>query len=622
MISELTMEGQISLKTRAARHTVAVILGALAGFALTSMAAWGNPGRWTVETMASGLYAEMKLDSQDRPHIAWEPQTGVLKYGVRDNGTWVEETVDGDLVRFRNNNRPFSFALSPNGVPGIVYTKADGFWYAAGGPGGWTHGTIPELFGEVVDYDVSLNLSDAPGVTFADSSAGTELLKFAEYSDGSWNLETISTISGDYDWRIASSVDSLDRRWIAWNPPQEIRCSVQTGGSWHDIVMASFSQSNLLSNIGLALDRNDNPHIAVSYQSIFGTQGFNYQSVPHVERTIMSDHMYIYSLGLDLTSIDIPGAAFVQSSGGLLKLARRSDNSGLSWSIQTLAQSSGFGREVSFGFDSRDNPHILYIDGEMLKFVSGYPSYSSAVGSGDYNGDGTADLAVFRDSNGSWLVQGVTRVYFGASTDSPVPSDYDGDATTDIGIFRDSSGLWSVRNLTRFYFGSSLDAPAPVDYDGNNTAEAGIFRGDSGLWSIRGVTRVYFGTSGDIPVPGHYDSNTIKDIAVFRPSSGMWSAKNVTRFIFGSSFDDPVPGDYTGDGTWEGGIFRPTATLWAIRDVTRVSFGNSNDWALPADFNGDGTDDTGVFRPSAGLWAIRNLTQVYFGSTGDIPVTR
>nr|HPJ72256.1 right-handed parallel beta-helix repeat-containing protein [bacterium] len=51
------------------------------------------------------------------------------------------------------------------------------------------------------------------------------------------------------------------------------------------------------------------------------------------------------------------------------------------------------------------------------------------AGSGDYDGDGTADVAVFRPSSGAWLVRGLTRTWFGGDGDLPVPRDYSGDGT-------------------------------------------------------------------------------------------------------------------------------------------------------------------------------------------------
>ena len=39
---------------------------------------------------------------------------------------------------------------------------------------------------------------------------------------------------------------------------------------------------------------------------------------------------------------------------------------------------------------------------------------------GDYNGDGTSNIAIFRVGSGLWAIRGITRVYFGTSGDIPV----------------------------------------------------------------------------------------------------------------------------------------------------------------------------------------------------------
>ena len=244
------------------------------------------------------------------------------------------------------------------------------------------------------------------------------------------------------------------------------------------------------------------------------------------------------------------------------------------------------------------------------------------IDSGDYNGDGTSDIAIFRGSSGLWSVRGVTRVYFGFSSDITVPGDYDGDGTTDAGIFRGSSGLWGIRGVTRIYFGSSTDMPVPGDYDGDGCCDTGIFREGSGLWALRGVTRVYFGGPTDEPVPGYYNGDGKKDIGIFRPTSGLWALRNISRIYFGSTTDTVVPGDYNGDGSWDVAIFRPSSGLWAIRGVSRAYFGSSSDRPVPGDYSGDGMDRIGIFRETSGLWAIHGLTRVYYGTSEDIPVTR
>ena len=63
----------------------------------------------------------------------------------------------------------------------------------------------------------------------------------------------------------------------------------------------------------------------------------------------------------------------------------------------------------------------------------------------DYDGDGKADIAVYR--GGLWLILrssdgGVTVTGWGGGQDVAVPADYDGDGKADIAVYR--GGLWLI----------------------------------------------------------------------------------------------------------------------------------------------------------------------------------
>lgn len=243
------------------------------------------------------------------------------------------------------------------------------------------------------------------------------------------------------------------------------------------------------------------------------------------------------------------------------------------------------------------------------------------IASGDYDGDGTDDIAIFRASSGLWAIRGISRAYFGVAGDLPVPGDYSGDDTAEIAIYRGSSGLWAIRGLTSVYMGSG-GIPVPGDYDGDGFCDAGVFTDSSGLWQVRDVTSVFYGNSLDWPIPGDFNGDGTTDIGIYRETTGLWAIRGYTRVYYGQEDDWPVPGDYDGDGIEEIVIWRPCSGLWARREITRVYYGTCIDWPRPADYDGNGADDLGIFREQNSLWSIRGITLAYYGTIGDIPATR
>lgn len=154
----------------------------------------------------------------------------------------------------------------------------------------------------------------------------------------------------------------------------------------------------------------------------------------------------------------------------------------------------------------------------MDDFIYGEPR-ASQFHSGDFDGDGFSDSAIFRPSNANWfrLNSGnntFQQEQFGLNGDIPVDGDFDGDRLADVAIFRPSDGTWFFRrssNGTTFgaFFGQNGDKPVVADYDKDGISDIAIWRPSNGNFFVLRSSSNFstffgypFGANGDIPVQG------------------------------------------------------------------------------------------------------------------------
>jgi uncharacterized repeat protein (TIGR03803 family) len=293
----------------------------------------------------------------------------------------------------------------------------------------------------------------------------------------------------------------------------------------------------------------------------------------------------------------------------------------------------------------------------------------------DFNRDAKADITLYRPSDNSWSsatisfsgfpYTGLVRsVPTGLSGDIPVAGDYNGDGTSDLAVYQSSTGTWNILNSSlpvggssgfslrpvqvAYQWGIDADLPVPGDYDGDGRTDPAVYRPANGVWYLlRSSTNfttsaaVQWGLPGDVPVPGDYDGDGVTDVAVYRPSTGVWyllkSSTGFTTFTaqqWGLANDITVPGDYDGDGKTDLAVYRPSTHIWYIlhsstsfASSATYDFGLSGDIPAPGDYDGDGRTDVVLWRPANSTWYfLRSSTgftvwaAIGFGALGDLPI--
>ena len=264
----------------------------------------------------------------------------------------------------------------------------------------------------------------------------------------------------------------------------------------------------------------------------------------------------------------------------------------------------------------------------------------AAQDSTDFDGDHKTDLgALYRGlspADSLWFALGTNgggafQIYFGATTDIPVPGDYNGDGKTDAVIYRPTTGLWygpqtgAAQIVIQMNLGQAGDIPIPGDYDGDGTTDPAIWRPSTGLFfavlSGGGVKSTNFGQTGDVPVPRDYDGDGKTDFGIFRADATpehycLWyaplSGGGVFQIYFGAPGDVPVPGDYNGDKKADAVIYRESTGLWygpqtdAAAIVIQLLLGGPSNVPIPGYYDNNQTEDPAIFRKSTGMWFALN----------------
>jgi hypothetical protein len=232
----------------------------------------------------------------------------------------------------------------------------------------------------------------------------------------------------------------------------------------------------------------------------------------------------------------------------------------------------------------------------------GMNSWSGAWGSdgpirtGDLNGDGKADVFMWRDSDKSWTVNlsygsGFTmQRWTGAwGSDGPIRvGDLNADGKTDVFMWRGSDKSWTVNlssgsgfTMQRWTGAWGSDGTIQVgDLNGDKKTDVFMFRAAKGDWTVNLSTGTGFtarrwlgacGTDGP-SLLGDFNADGKADVAIWRDANKDW----LVNFSLGYGFHVQ---------RWEG--------MWG-----------SDGPMFAADLNGDRRTDVFMWRDPKKLWSV------------------
>jgi hypothetical protein len=289
--------------------------------------------------------------------------------------------------------------------------------------------------------------------------------------------------------------------------------------------------------------------------------------------------------------------------------------------------------------------------------------------SSDFEGDGQADLAIYRPSEHNWhLLLSSNNQYnvvnFGLASDKLVTGDYDADDKTDIAVYQTENPNYAGQSVWQILkssdnsvlvepWGLPGDIPLTMNYDGNNVTDLAVFRPSNGTWYIKRMGDIIkpfaqlpgndgqsyriirWGSADDKPLAADFDGDGMDELVNFRPSDGNWYIYNRVLDSYqvvhwGQNGDVPMAKDFDGDGRTDLSVYRPSEGTWYIHNsldgsVLIRQFGLGEDIPVPADFDKDNVTDMAVYRPSNGAWYVirssdNSFFAAQFGLSGDLPV--
>ena len=237
-------------------------------------------------------------------------------------------------------------------------------------------------------------------------------------------------------------VDTVNNELMVTNNDSVLVYPRTASGNIAPIRTLAGPATGLNSPGGLVVDTVNNELVVVNFGNDVNTGN---SSVTVYPRTASGNIAPTRTLAGPATGLRFPLGLVVDTVNNELVVANAATPSSVTVYPRTASGNTGPTRTLAGAATGLSSP----------AFIAVTPVKASVVG--DFDGDGKADLAIYRKATGEWFIFGSTTGLqtgtFGAPAssglgDTPVPADFDGDGKTDLAIYRQATAEW-------FIFGSA-----------------------------------------------------------------------------------------------------------------------------------------------------------------------